>query len=175
MTKISKTLDDSLPSLSQETVDKLCTLKLEGNQEFNAMIVSLIDNGWSLRIIAAPLGVSHSIISIWKKKYDGSVPIPETEKLPETVPKRVKSIYSKYSLSVEESEQLKNLTEEASKVRRYTDTNSASRKAANELEDLLYLYNRVKGVSLAQLGIACGVSRSAVAQRLRNRKKKNQI
>lgn len=162
-----------LPTLSENTVNTLKSLREEDKDRFYALVAALRANKWPLRAFSEGLNVSRSIVSIWEKKgkeiegqnLDGLV-----ESLPEeTLSSRARPMYSSYSLSDEQKDTLRELTTEASKVRRFTDPKSPARAAAAELEDLLHTH-RDKGASLADLAAACGVSRRAVAQRLEKRK-----
>lgn len=160
------TPSNSLPELSDPTVEQLKSLR-EGNQQtFFAYVKSLRTNKWPLRAIATPLGVSRTAVSNWESAVLDSTPLPDTERLPEALPKTVKPVYTKYQLTEEQREELKVLAHEASKVRRFTDPHSKSRQDAKKLEDLLRFYTR-SGASLGQLAKACEVSRSSIAQRLR--------
>lgn len=161
--------DTVLPELSASTIKKLHELRgKDDKEEFYLHIASLRRNSWPLRAIAEPLGVSRSIVNIWETKIDPLAKLPETEDLPQIISEQVKPIYSKYELTDAEKKQLWDLAREASKVRRYTDPESPSRKAAKELEDLLHEH-KAKGASLNTLKNACGVSRRAIAQRLEKR------
>lgn len=157
---------DKLPRLSRETVNQLKDLRdQEDRQPFYALIVALRRNKWPLRAIAEALGVSRSIVNVWERKLDERTPLPQTEDLPEVINEQVKPIYMRYILSEDDAVELAVLTEQASKVRRYTAPDAPSRKAAERLEELLHMH-RSRGASLNTLRVACGVSRRAVAQRL---------
>ena len=155
-----------LPSLSPETADRLVALRGADKDKFYALVKALRIQNWPLRAIAEPFNVSRTAVSGWEALYRSSTPLPEAEPMPEPPAKERTSGSKKKQLSAEECQTLRELTEEASTVRRYTDTNAPSRRAADLLESKLYAY-REKGISLTQLAEACGVSRSAVAQRLR--------
>jgi AraC-like DNA-binding protein len=158
--------DTNLPSLSPETVNTLTALRDTDKDQFIALVMALRTRNWPLRAIAEPLGVSRTAVQGWERKYIPGTPLPDAEWKPEPAPKDRTSGSTKKYLSDEESQELYRLTEEARSVRRYTDQNSPSRQAADRLEDKLYSH-RLGGISITQLAVACGVSRSAVAQRLR--------
>lgn len=162
----TNTPSSSLPELSEVTVNILRDLREGDRQHFYAYIVSLRANHWPLRAIATPLGVSRTAVQRWQKLFDASVHVPVTEELPEVLPRRVNTSYIRMKLTSEQEEELNKLAHEASKVRRYTDPNAQSRRDAETLEALLKEYKE-EGASLGQLASACGVSRSAIAQRLR--------
>lgn len=82
------------------------------------------------------------------------------------LPRRVNTSYIRMELTSEQRKELNKLAHEASKVRRFTDPKAQSRRDAETLEALLKEYKE-EGASLGQLASACGVSRSAIAQRLR--------
>lgn len=156
-----------LPTLPKETADKLVALKGSNPEEFFAFIKALRNEGWPLRAIAEPFEVSRTAVMDWEKKYRPAPDLPEVPELPLPEPKdRRKNITKKYTLSEGEINQLYDLTNLASNVRRYTDKNAPSRLAAEELEKLLLDYSS-KGVSRTQLAAYCGVSDSAIKQRLR--------
>jgi transcriptional regulator with XRE-family HTH domain len=158
--------DNNLPSLSPDTVSKLKALRDTDKDSFYALVWVLRTKNWPLRAIAEPLGVSRTAVQGWERKATAESPLPEAETMPTPSPKERTSGTPKKDLSDEECQSLRELAEEASTVRRYTDENAPARRAAALLESKLYTH-RVKGVSLTQLAEACGVSRSAVAQRLR--------
>ena len=152
--------------LSEGTVETLRTLREGDKQVFYAFVVSLRANNWPLRAIATPLNVSRTAVQLWERLFDGTAPLTETEPLPKSLPRRLKTTYVRLELTPKQRAELKKLAHEASKVRRYTDPNAQSRKDAKKLEDLLHEYTAA-GASLGHLASACGVSRSAIAQRLR--------
>lgn len=153
-----------LPTLSEETVSELQRLRGTDIEAFYGLVSALRANKWPLRAIATPLGVSRSIVSIWESKADPEN-FPEAEELPPAMPRKVKPVYTGYSISDEEQQSLYDLARTASLVRRFTGENAPSRQAARELETKLH-YHKEQGASLAQLARACGVSRRAIAQRL---------
>lgn len=155
-----------LPTLPQDTADKLVALKGSNPGEFYALIKALRTEGWPLRAIAEPLSVSRTAVMDWEKKCPTVSALPEVPELPLAEPKERINSTKKYTLSDEQVSHLKELTELASNVRRYTDKNAPSRQAAEELETLLIEYSN-QGISRTQLGIYCGVSDSAIKQRLR--------
>lgn len=156
----------NLPQLSQTTVDELKTLRACSKGEFLALVKSLTNAEWPLRAIATPLKVSRTSVLNWVNSYDEAYPLPEVEKLPVVEPRDRTSGAKKKSLTQAQIDQLKELTESASHVRRYTDENAKSRKDAAILETLLLQYTQ-NGFTRTQLAEACEVSRSSIAQRLR--------
>jgi transcriptional regulator of acetoin/glycerol metabolism len=155
----------NLPELSEDTVEQLVALKETNRSEFYALIYALRAAEWPLRAIAVPLKVSRTCVDDWKQKHTASTPLPEVEPLPVVPVKDRTPASKKFILSDSESSHLRNLANEASTVRRYTDINAPSRKAAEELETLLLAYSQ-RGASYMQLAKACGVSRSSITQRL---------
>lgn len=155
----------NLPELSEDTVEQLVALRESDKSEFYALIYALRAANWPLRAIAIPLNVSRTCVDDWKQKYDPTTPLPEVEQLPVVAVKDRTPTSKKFTLTTEESQRLFKLAQEASTVRRYTDINAPSRKAAAELEILLHSYSQ-KGASYMQLAKACGVSRSSITQRL---------
>lgn len=166
MDTIPSPQNTGLPELPSTAVDDLKRLREGETQPFYAYVKSLRANKWPLRAIARPLGVSRTAVSNWERSVLDSTPLPATEKLPETLPKRVKPVYAKFELSLDQQKELKRLAHEASKVRRFTDPDSKSRRDAEKLESLLLKYTKA-GASLGQLAKASEVSRSSIAQRLR--------
>lgn len=170
MTTSPTTETRKLPELSEKTVQTLKNLRDTDKTQFHAYVFALRQEKWPLRAISEALDVSRSIVSIWEKKgADEPQAVAEVEKMPKDLPTTVRPVYSSYSLSDDDKDTLRLLAIEGAKVRRFTDPNSLSRKAATELEDLLHMH-REKGASLADLASACGVSRRAIAQRLEKRK-----
>lgn len=155
-----------LPSLPQDTADKLVALKGSNPEDFYALITALRIKGWPLRAIAEPLSVSRTAILDWDRKTDDLADLPDAPELPLPEPPEPKIITKKNLISDEEISRLKELTELASTVRRYTDAKAPSRRAAIELEALLVKYSTA-GISKTQLAEYCGVSDSAIKQRLR--------
>lgn len=168
MTTSTDILTNDLPALSDETIDTLKALRKDDPDKFHALVAALRSRKWPLRAIADGLGVSRSIVAVWEKKGK-EFPNPKVEVLaqdmPKDLPRKVRPVYSSYKLSEEQQKELRDLTEKASTVRRFTDPNAPSRIAAAELEQLLHKH-RDNGASLADLARACKVSRRAVAQRL---------
>jgi predicted DNA-binding protein YlxM (UPF0122 family) len=159
-------IDNNLPSLSLETTQQLLALRETDKDQFFALVKALRTENWPLRAIAEPLGVSRTAVQSWENKYSPSTPLPQVEQIPVPEPKERTSGTKKQELSPQEVDELRQLAEEASTVRRYTDQNAQARRSADLLESKLYVY-RHKGHSLTQLAEACQVSRSAIAQRLR--------
>lgn len=166
MDNIPSNSTPELPTLSEDTVTKLQSLRSGDAQTFYAYIKSLRTNKWPLRAIATPLGVSRTAVSNWERSVLDSTPVPASESLPEVPPKPSKMAANKYQLTDSQKKELAALAHEASKVRRFTDANAHSRRDAAKLESLLLSYTKA-GASLGQLAKACEVSRSSIAQRLR--------
>lgn len=158
--------DNKLPCLPRETTTQLVALKGTSTEEFYALVKALRTEGWPLRAIAAPFSVSRTAVQGWEKKYTEGVTLPTAPPLP--LPPRQSRTNSskKYTLELDQIQELQHLANLASGVRRYTDRNAASRKAATELEQKLIEYSD-SGVSRAQLAKYCGVSDSSIKQRLR--------
>jgi hypothetical protein len=159
----------NLPELPKKTATKLVALKGKNPDEFHALIKALRNEGWPLRAIAAPLAVSRTAVMDWEKKCPQDAELPEVPEVPLPEPKDRTNISKKYFLSEGEITKLKTLADSASKVRRYTDQNATSRLDALELEKLLIEYSN-RGLSRTQLARYCGVSDSAIKQRLRKHK-----
>ena len=157
--------ETKLPTLPQETTEQLVALKGTSPEEFYATVVALRTQGWPLRAIGEPFGVSRTAVMGWEEKYDPRIELPEVPSLPER-PQVEKKKKEKYKLSEEECQNLKRLADLASTVRRYTYEGSPTRNAADELEALLIDYTN-KGVTKADLARAAGVSDSSIKQRLR--------
>ncbi|QFG12201.1 helix-turn-helix DNA binding domain [Arthrobacter phage Racecar] len=155
-----------LPTLSEDTVEQLQTLRKTDKTAFHAYVKALRVAGWPLRAIAEPLKVSTTAVNDWEKKYTPDTLLPPVEALPLVEPKERVNRSKVYVLTTEEETELASLTNQASTVRRYTDRNAPSREAARRLESMLHTY-RERGVSLTKLAAACGVSRTAIAQRLK--------
>lgn len=153
-----------LPTLPQETTTQLVALKGTSPEEFYALVFALRTEGWPLRAIGEPFGVSRTAVQGWEQKYNPETPLPEVPELP--VREKIKIVKDKYVLSPEECQTLLDLATLASSVRRFTDENAPSRKAAEELEQYLIEYSTM-GVSRADLARAAGVSDSSIKQRLR--------
>lgn len=110
--------------------------------------------GWPLSAISEVFGVSKTTISAWESKSDYDPEPVEVPPYPKT-----------RDLSFFEVENLRLLTEQASKVRRFTDKNAPGRRSALALEKtLLHLHG--EGITITALAKACGVTRRAVNQRL---------
>lgn len=154
-----------LPTLPQATVKQLVALRGTSKEDFHALIKALRLENWPLRAIAEPFGVSRTAASDWEKAYDGVTELPKVPALPVVPVKERKSTYKKVELSVDEANDLRKLANLASEVRRHTDANAPSRRAAMELEGKLIEYAN-KGISRTQLAKYCGVSRSSIQQRL---------
>lgn len=158
--------DNKLPCLPQDTTEKLVALKGTSTEDFYALVKALRIEGWPLRAIAEPFGVSRTAAQGWEKKYEEGTPLPEVPTLPLAPRAERKNSSKKYTLPLDEIKELQYLANLASGVRRYTDRNAESRKAATELEQKLIEHSG-NGVSRTQLAKYCGVSDSSIKQRLR--------
>lgn len=158
--------DNKLPCLPQETTEKLLALKGTSTEDFYALVKALRIEGWPLRAIAEPFSVSRTAAQGWEQKYEEGTPLPSVPALPVSPRKEKKNKSKKITLTVDEITELQHLANLGSGVRRYTDPNSLSRRAAAQLEQLLIEYSD-RGVSRAQLAKYCGVSDSSIKQRLR--------
>lgn len=157
---------NGLPTLPQDTTEKLLALKGTNSGDFYALVKALRNEGWPLRAIAAPFAVSRTAAQGWEKKYQAETPLPEVPALPLPPRQERKNSSKKYTLNLDQIQELQHLANLASIVRRYTDRNAPSRKAAADLEALLIEYSE-QGVSRTQLAKYCGVSDSSIKQRLR--------
>jgi transcriptional regulator with XRE-family HTH domain len=159
--------ESKLPCLPEDTTDQLVALKDDNTEQFYALVKALRLEGWPLRAIAEPFGVSRTAVQGWEAKYTEDTPLPSAPELPiQPRKKRTRNSKPKKELGPDQIEDLRALTIEASKVRRYTDRNSSSRRAASELEAKLLEYSD-RGISRIKLAEYCGVSDSAIKQRLR--------
>ena len=158
--------DNKLPCLPQGTTEKLVALKGTSTEDFYALVKALRIEGWPLRAIANPFSVSRTAAQGWEKKYEDGTPLPEVPALPLAPRQERKNSSKKYKLDLEQIKELQHLATLASGVRRYTDRNAPSRKAATELEAKLIEYSD-EGVSRTHLAKYCGVSDSSIKQRLR--------
>lgn len=157
---------NTLPTLPQDTTEKLLALKATNSGDFYALVKALRKEGWPLRAIAEPFSVSRTAAQGWEKKYQEGTPLPEVPALPLLPRQERKNSSKKYTLDLDQIKELQHLANLASTVRRYTDRNAPSRKAAADLEALLIEYSG-NGVSRTQLAKYCGVSDSSIKQRLR--------
>jgi len=160
------TTDTKLPELPSDTATQLVALKGTCPEEFFALVKALRLEGWPLRAIAKPFSVSRTAAQGWENKYKQEWPLPEVPELPVQAPEDRKINVKKQTLSEDEAKILRELAELASSVRRYTDPNAPSRRAAYELEAKLIEYS-ARGLSRVQLAEYCGVSDSSIKQRLR--------
>jgi hypothetical protein len=158
-----------LPELPNDTATQLVALKGSCPEEFYALVKALRLEGWPLRAIAEPFSVSRTAAQGWEHKYQTEWPIPEVPELPVQPPKDRKNSTKRYTLTDDEVKNLRELADTASTVRRYTDQNAPSRRAAHELEAKLLEYSN-RGLSRTQLAVYCGVSDSSIKQRLRKYK-----
>lgn len=110
--------------------------------------------GWPLSAISEVFGVSKTTISAWEGRSDYDAEPVEVPTYPKT-----------RDLSHFETENLRILTEQSSRVRRFTDVNAPGRRSALVLEKtLLHLHG--EGITITALAKACGVTRRAVNQRM---------
>lgn len=164
------TTDSKLPTLPEGTIAQLVALRTGSSEEFYALVKALRLECWPLRAIGEPFGVSRTAVQGWESKYTEGTPLPNVPPLPiQTVSKDRKNTSKKIELSSDEADELRTLAELASHVRRFTDRNAKSRRAASELESKLIEYSK-RGVSRKLLAEYCGVSDSSIKQRLRKHK-----
>lgn len=154
-----------LPTLPDAVKTDLIAFKASDLKEFSRLVKALRLAEWPLRAIAEPFGVSRTAVQGWEANYDGGT-LPEVPKPPKRPKKTSEKASKKATLTEDEAKNLFYLTQQASKVRRYTDQNAPSRRAAAQLEALLIEYTQ-RGVTKAQLAEYCGVSDSSIKQRLR--------
>lgn len=164
------TVDTKLPTLPESTIAQLVALRTGSSEEFYALVKALRLECWPLRAIGEPFGVSRTAVQGWESKYTEGTALPKVPELPvQQVVKDRKNTTKKIELADEEIEDLRQLADLASGVRRFTDRNAPSRRAASELESKLIEYSK-RGVSRKQLAAYCGVSDSSIKQRLRKHK-----
>lgn len=159
--------ESKLPCLPTDTAEQLVALKESDTEQFYGLVKALRLQGWPLRAIAEPFSVSRTAVQGWEGKYSEETPLPEVPEMPvQPRKKRTRTSKPKQELTGDQISHLRSLTIEASKVRRFTDRNASSRRAAIELESKLIEYSD-KGISRIKLAEYCGVSDSAIKQRLR--------
>lgn len=110
--------------------------------------------GWPLSSISEVFGVSKTTISAWETRSDY-----------ETEPVEVPPYPKPRELTDFEKDNLRLLTEKASKVRRFTDKNAPGRRSGLALEKTL-IHLHAEGITITALAKACGVTRRAINQRL---------
>jgi predicted DNA-binding protein YlxM (UPF0122 family) len=168
--------------LSTNFVHNMNVMREQQNDQFYLNILSLHLSGWSLQEIANIFAVSKSAVANWEKKGKKvtnehntvveNVDIPQKDKVAVSPPKAVKTV--QVDFPIEAQQKILKLAQIASKVSRNTPADALSRKAAAELEDILYQY-KTAGVPYSKLAAAAGVTRRAIAQRLDKRKKQNDL
>lgn len=157
-----------LAELPTSAVAELKELRGNDSQQFHELVFILRKEGWPLRAIAGPLGVSRSAVRNWETKIHTPVnrKLPVEYKLPpSTFGQGHKIVKIPHDLKEEDRVKIYLLAQEAKKKTRWSEPDSAEYKASQELEDLIVYYIRRK-VPVATIARHMGVTRRAVAQRL---------
>lgn len=156
---------NTMTHLPETTLEQLIRFRETDTDLFYAKIRGLRENKWSLRKIANDLGVSPSGVAIWERKaaYASTEDLPIAPQRDPAASQKPKKI--KVEITDSDRQRIAELSPKASEVRRFTPHNHPSRKAAEELEQILYS-NKQRGVSLQDLAKAAGRTRRAIAQRL---------
>ena len=168
--------------LSTNFINNMNVMREHQNDQFYLNILSLHISGWSLQEIANSFTVSKSAVANWEKKgkklakdQDAVIEhsaVPQKDKVAVLPSKEPKTPVVDFP--IEAQQKILKLAQVASKVSRNTPPDAPSRKAAAELEDILYKY-KTAGVPYSKLAAAAGVTRRAIAQRLDKRKKQNDL
>lgn len=159
--------------LHPKVVKKLAHLRKTSPKEFDAAVLSLYTQGWSLSSIGDPLGVTKVTVKNWKDRADRDPatrallpfaqmpPLPLEQRDPSIRPRKiVRDIPSADRIRIRE------LQEKARRVRSWTLPESEEQRAADELEDLINLYVLQRKVSPAVFARHAGVTRRAIVQRI---------
>lgn len=163
-----------LAILPEDTVKELKSLRESGPRpQFLANVYYLRKEGWPLRSIASPLGVSRSAVRNWDLEgkelvtvhnittiMKAHAPLPVTAHGTKT-----KVVKIPHDLNPTDRERIRTLAEVARNRTRWSEPNSKESKASDELEELIAKAVRRK-VPVATIAKHMGVTRRAVAQRI---------
>lgn len=158
---------NTLPEEEQQLLQKL---RADNNLPLlRARVALLREAGWTLASIGAPLDANRSTTRMWEYASAKS-DFPEAKALREVPeierpPKGAKVLRKYPDVPVDEREHLRDLADKARTVRGWTPDDDPSRKAADELGELLINY-REMGVPLTRLADHMGVTHRAVAARI---------
>lgn len=155
-----------LATLPEEVVTQLKDLREA--QDYTALhdfTATLRKQGWPLRAIATPLGVSRSAVRNWEvagtAEQKTDVPSP-----PKTVHgSKTRKVKIPRDVPQSDRDRLRSLAETARSRTRWSNANSPEYRASEELDSLVAKYAARK-VPLATIARHMGVTRRAVAQRL---------
>lgn len=159
--------------LPDEAVTKLKTLKAENPPLFDSLILGLREAGWPLRAIAEPFDVSRVTVKNWESRAIansaqptvGVWPVPLDARGIKVRPKRIPP-----DVPTKDRQRIAELSDQARRVRRWTADNAPEKKAANELEDLIYQYVVIRKVPAAVFARYANVTRRAIMQRIEKMK-----
>ena len=159
--------------LPEHVAQQLRDLREEDREQFLALVLALRDRRWPLRAIGEAFGVTRAAVQNWvaRGKQDTEVVALSTTISAPELPLNTRGSTLKAKKLVpdvpeEDRGTIRDLTEQASVVKRWTPQDSPARQAAFELENLLYHYAVQRGVPLTRLAEYAGVTRRAVAQRV---------
>lgn len=161
--------------LPEETAEQLRRLREQDPADFHAFLLALREKRWPYRAIGDVFGVTRAAVRAWyvqaaadpfnfaraEVMVDHAPDLPASTRGAGVRPKRLVP-----DVPESERDRIRELTEQASVVKRWTPETSPARDAARELEGLLYKYAIEGGVPVVRLAKYAGVTRRAVAQRI---------
>jgi predicted DNA-binding protein YlxM (UPF0122 family) len=176
MTTLETKRNAELPAYASTYLEDL---RNSETKYFLAYVLALRERGWPLRAIGDPFNVTRAAVQNWVQRANENeeiVALSNEYDAPE-IPldmrgSRLKVVRLVPDVPVEDRDRIRQLTVEASVVKRWTPENSSARAAALELEELLYYYSIKQNVSVTKLAKYAGVTRRAVQQRIEKERKR---
>lgn len=168
-------LQKSNAVLPPEIAEQLVNIRATNKTLFEAWVIALREKRWPYRSIGDVFGVSRVAAQAWyKRALKNEVAVEKAKDLETQVPllaidvrgSQIKVVKLIPDVPPAERERLKTLTEQAREVGRWTPPYAPSRKAAEELEELIYFYAVKRKIPAATIARHAGVTRRAVVQRL---------
>jgi len=156
--------------LPDDAVGKLKQYKdLDDKTLFDTYVLSLRNAGWPLRSIAEPFGVTRVTAKNWESRalaahLVADLPVPALPLDVRGMKVRVKRIPP--GIPSKDRKRIAELAVLARRVRRWTGEDTPEKQAANELEELIYLYVVERKVPASVFAQAAGVTRRAIMQRV---------
>ena len=168
--------------LPEETAALLREFRDTDRSEFNALLLALKEKNWPYRAIGDVFEVTRAAVLSWYVQAAedpfnfarAEVMVKHVPDLPATTrgsKSRIKRLVP--DVPAEDQAKIRDLTEQAKVVKRWTPENSPARAAALELEGMLYFYSSERHVPVVRLAKYAGVTRRAVAQRIEKQAARN--
>lgn len=156
-----------MSEINPQIKEKLIHLRESKSPELYPLVLAVHNAGWSFQSIGDVLGVTRSAVNQWHKLAlkKGIEPMDITVNKPEVV---ITGTARKIRPDIPSADRqhLLEVATLARKNRRWSDSDSKERLAAQELEQLIKYHILERGVSVSRFARRAGVTNRAISQRL---------